>query len=1013
MSSSGGDNAAPAASVTTMASAMLFGTIIFVSTALFTRAVINGNYQQLSAAASHPKSSALDVKSMQSVYTLLFHSSVFGLILFYAYICEYHPPYPHAIKNYDADFFFFLTFLLFAVSAFTWQKHDPNDNQAVYSGGDKSHSNINEEGSPHDNNSSTLIRPVAPQNDKMEVLNRNQTEEWKGWMQFMFLLYHYYHAEEVYNSIRIMITCYVWMTGFGNFSFFYLKADYGLVRVLQMLWRLNFLVLFLCLTQGTTFILYYICLLHTYYFFMVYITMRIGHTRNYTKWFLRTKLAILAVVIYLIWDCDLGLFKVIHYPFFGETPILGATAGTMWEWYFRSSLDHWSTFLGMTFALNFPITSLFFRKLESLPFHRHVLAKGLMGIVLLGVFLLWVTGPFMQGKFDYNQTNSYYGFIPLITYIYFRNLTPFLRNHSLDLLHQIGKTTLETYLMQHHIWLTSDAKSLLTLIPGWPKVNFLVVSVLYVTLSRRLYQLTLFLRGMVLPNNLNACIKNLAGMASIIASFCGLAYILESQGHLNMPMVGMISCVCGYLLYSFVLKYTLHIGNTAEEEQAVDRTSNNKKTMVISCATAIVALSLCGISWHVMAVTGATKIRLLPRSCDEYANKGNWMSLNGCDEGPRGEEYRNYGISSESTCSAQNSVLVWGWDAQQSSSHCRFQQRDVKSLKKHLKDRTIYFAGDSITRNLYHSFCRQLGISEAGAYNATGEKHHNLSQQIGDIKIEFIWAGYTTEVVETVTNLTLSNSVENSLDLVVLGCGAWDKLWKYDSDEDKEALESAVDDLRVGIKKLRKLKVPVVWLTPTSINTAALPTEEKRAKINEDEMKKIRDLYEAQNILSSSSFVIHGEAFTSTRISESFDGVHFSHSVYSAGAQILCNAIDWLLPNPRLGLPKPPPTPGAMAHPLLGLMILCFAAAAIFLFDGFLGFSYLAAFVVPSVAPKKLFYEAFSMLHETQNLPALEMQGLPKTNSKRNGINNNIEGQGSPTQQLEVEEGVSLLGRGI
>lgn len=740
--------------------------------------------------------------------------------------------------------------------------------------------------------------------------------------------------------------------------------------------------------------------------------MRIGHERNYTKWWIRIKLAILAVVIYLVWDCDLGLFKILHYPFFGETPILGATAGTMWEWYFRSSLDHWSTFLGMTFALNFPITSLFFRKLESMPFRHHVLAKGLMGIALFCVFLLWLTGPFMQGKFDYNQTNSYYGFIPLITYIYFRNLTPYLRNHTLVLLHQIGKTTLETYLMQHHIWLTSDAKSLLTLIPGWPKVNFLVVSVLYVTLSRRLYQLTLFLRGMVLPNNLNACIKNLGGMISIIASFCGLAYILESQGHLSMPIVGVISCVCGYLLYLFLLKYTLPIGNTVEEKQPTDRTSNNK-TMVISCVIAVVAIASCGISWHAMAVRGAAKIRLLPRSCDEYANRGEWMPLNGCDEGPRGAEYRNYGISPESTCSAQNSVLVWGWEAQQSSSHCRFQQRDVKSLKKHLKDRTIYFAGDSITRYLYHAFCRQLGIPEAGAYNATEGKHHNLSQQIGDIKIEFIWAGYATEVVEAVTNLTLSSSLKDNLDLVVLGGGAWDRLWKYDTDEDKEALKSAVDELRVGIKKLTGLKVPVVWFSSTSINTAALPTEEKRAKINEDEMKKIRDLYKSQNILSSSSFVIDGEAFTSTRVSESFDGVHFPHGVYSAGAQILCNAVDWLLPTPKVGLPKPPPTPGAMAHPPLGFMILCFAAAAIFLFDGFLGFSYLAAFVVPSLAPKRLFYEAFSTLHRTQNLPALEMQGLQRTNSKENGINNNSDGQVSPTRQLEGEEVVSLLGKEI
>ena len=39
----------------------------------------------------------------------------------------------------------------------------------------------------------------------------------------------------------------------------------------------------------------------------------------------------------------------------------------------------------------------------------------------------------------------------------------------------IGKITLETYLLQHHLLLTRNAKSLLTVLPGYPKCNLLVV----------------------------------------------------------------------------------------------------------------------------------------------------------------------------------------------------------------------------------------------------------------------------------------------------------------------------------------------------------------------------------------------------------------------------------------------------------------------------------------------------------------------------------------------------------
>ena len=257
MSSTGGNKSDDGVSssfvapLSTMASAMMFGSIIYATVALATRSIIIGDYRPFQA-AQNPRSSPLDLRSYNSLYTLLHHLSIFGLVLFYAYICENHPPFAHSDKHFDADLFFFLTGMLFVVSAFTVKNHDSKKKktlEAKASGTTTSSTDVSEKG----HSSSAGEQAIAEPNDSTEILNRDQTEEWKGWMQFCFLLYHYYHAEEVYNAIRIMITCYVWMTGFGNFSFFYLKADYGWVRVLQMLWRLNFLVLFLCLTQGTTY----------------------------------------------------------------------------------------------------------------------------------------------------------------------------------------------------------------------------------------------------------------------------------------------------------------------------------------------------------------------------------------------------------------------------------------------------------------------------------------------------------------------------------------------------------------------------------------------------------------------------------------------------------------------------------------------------------------------------------------------------------------------------------------
>lgn len=55
------------------------------------------------------------------------------------------------------------------------------------------------------------------------ILFSDQTEEWKGWMQVMFVWYHVFAAKEWYNWIRVYIAAYVWMTGFGKITSFALR----------------------------------------------------------------------------------------------------------------------------------------------------------------------------------------------------------------------------------------------------------------------------------------------------------------------------------------------------------------------------------------------------------------------------------------------------------------------------------------------------------------------------------------------------------------------------------------------------------------------------------------------------------------------------------------------------------------------------------------------------------------------------------------------------------------------
>jgi hypothetical protein len=314
--------------------------------------------------------------SFQQLHILTENFFKFSVIMFYAYICEKHPinphgsVYTHLFKHHDE--FWFVACGFFTACYFTWKENHPKTDA---------------------------------------ILNREQSEEWKGWMQFLFVEYHYFHNVAVYNPIRLFVSSYVWMTGFGNFSFFYIKGDFGFLRFAQMMWRLNFLVFFLCAIQNNHYILYYIVPLHTFYFLTVWGLMYFWKEANHT-FNVRYKLLAWFAIIFLIWDIP-GMFEIAHF-FLPATPRdTDAPHGIMHEWHFRSYLDHFSSAIGMIFALNFPVMEKWLKVVEKKDFWTQVQIKGTVATIMCSLTAVWMYYVGFENKFIYNARAPYSFFIPV------------------------------------------------------------------------------------------------------------------------------------------------------------------------------------------------------------------------------------------------------------------------------------------------------------------------------------------------------------------------------------------------------------------------------------------------------------------------------------------------------------------------------------------------------------------------------------------------------------------------
>uniref|UniRef100_A0A671TQN8 N-acetylneuraminate (7)9-O-acetyltransferase n=1 Tax=Sparus aurata TaxID=8175 RepID=A0A671TQN8_SPAAU len=351
-----------------------------------------------------------------------------------------------------------------------------------------------------------------------KLLNREQTDEWKGWMQLVILIYHISGASAfipVYMHVRVLVAAYLFQTGYGHFSFFWLKGDFGLYRVCQVRVLCNFYL--------THFILvplqfYYFVPLVTFWFVVIYGTLAMWpqilqkKANNSGMWHLGVLAKLLGLLMFICFFAySQGFFESI----FSVWPIskLFELNGSIHEWWFRWKLDRFAVIHGMLFAFIYLVLQ-----------KRQVLSEGkgdalfsakisnlllLLSVVSFITYSIWASS--CKTKTECNEMHPYISVI--LAFILIRNIPGYARSIYSSFFAWFGKISLELFICQYHIWLAADTKGILVLIPGIPSLNIMVSTFIFVCVAHEISLITNDLAQVVIPKDSVALLKRMAAMA--------------------------------------------------------------------------------------------------------------------------------------------------------------------------------------------------------------------------------------------------------------------------------------------------------------------------------------------------------------------------------------------------------------------------------------------------------------------------------------------------------------------
>jgi hypothetical protein len=308
------------------------------------------------------------------------------------------------------------------------------------------------------------------------VLHRDQTDELKGFMIIVVLVYFMTGASviPIYFLIKVFISGFLFLIGYQHFSYFWLTGNNSIVRYMNVMFRLNFMTVVLCFAMNRPYQFYFFAPLVSFWFSVTYITFTLPpritsqtvESNSYHYLYLVIKFICVLSVITVFYMSEVFFERIfLMRPW---RALFVSTDDLMNEWWYRFKLDRYSTAYGMIFSaicITAQKFNIFDDSNQSNLFSRRItLSSILLAIAGIGFYTTFTF--FCKNKQDCEEIHSYIVFIPIISFILLRNISGVLRTRFSTFFSWFGKISLELFICMHHVWLAADRHGLLVLLPG-------------------------------------------------------------------------------------------------------------------------------------------------------------------------------------------------------------------------------------------------------------------------------------------------------------------------------------------------------------------------------------------------------------------------------------------------------------------------------------------------------------------------------------------------------------------